>query len=138
MTLKFLFAFLSISLCTACAAPQSPDPTLENLFLLIVETSSPMEKRAAGLASTLDQLLRSGFQGQARPGDTVGIWTYNDTLSAGEFPLQTWSKDAGKRLSAGMLAFLADQKLNKQPRFRCVSPALEPIVKGSPFITIVI
>jgi hypothetical protein len=136
--LKFLLAFAPAFACLAATTPQPPDRLPENRFLLIVDTSSQMEKRAAGLASTVDQLLRSGFQGQARPGDTIAIWTYNETLTAGEFPLQTWSKDAGKRVSSGMLAFLSEQKLHKPARFKCVQPALQSVVNDSPFITVVI
>src|SRR5689334_16659499 len=109
MTLKSLVAFLCLSICAADALSRPANRPPENRFLLIVETSSPMQKRSAGLASTVDQIVRSGFQGQARPGDTIGIWTYNETLTAGEFPLQTWSKDGAKHISGGMLAFLADQ-----------------------------
>jgi hypothetical protein len=134
-----IFAFLSAFTCFAdTVSAASSDPLPENRFLIIAETSSPMEKRAAGLGGTIDQLLRSGMRGQARPGDTIGIWTYNDTLNAGEFPLQTWSKDAGKHISSGVLAFLADQKCSKQPRFDCVLPTLLPIVKDSDFITVII
>src|SRR5262245_8464583 len=78
------------------------------------------------------------MQGQARPGDTLGVWTYNETLNAGQFPLQTWTKDAGKHISAAVLGHLGEQKLSRQPRFECVASALQPIVNDSPFITVVI
>ena len=96
--LALLFGMLVLPSTQIRSQPNSPDLP-ENRFLLIVETSHAMEKRAAGLAAAIDQLLRSGIQGQARPGDTIGFWTYNDSLHAGEFPLKTWYKDAGKNIS---------------------------------------
>src|SRR5256885_2136671 len=82
--------------------------------LLIVETSRAMEKRTINLARALDRLLGSGMQGQIRSGDTLGVWTYNDELHAGDFPLQTWSADSQKQITSTVLKFVAAQKFNKQ------------------------
>jgi hypothetical protein len=136
--LKFLIPLLSALTCLADSTAQPVTHPPENRFLLIVETSSPMQKRSDGVTSTVEQVVRSGFQGQARPGDTIGIWTYNEILTAGEFPLQTWSKDGAKHIASGMLAFLADQKLSKQPHFNCVLPTLQSVVEDSPFLTVVV
>src|SRR5215510_12450002 len=99
-----LLSFGPLHAQTNTAAPTG------NRFLLVIETSKEMQKRAAGLGGTVDQLIRSGMQGQARPGDTLGVWTYNETLNAGQFPLQTWTKDAGKHISAAVLGHLGEQK----------------------------
>ncbi len=122
---------LSLGLAQSQTNTTSPP---ENRFLLIIENSRTMEKRTAGLTSALDQLLHSGMQGQIRPGDTIGIWTYNDELHAGEFPLRTWSVQDQPRITGSILAFVAKQPFNKQPRFDSV----EPILKNSPLITVVI
>jgi hypothetical protein len=110
----------------------------ENRFLVIVETSRAMEKRTSGLAVALDRLLGSGMDNQIRAGDTLGVWTYNDELHAGEFALQTWSDDSQKRITTSVVDFLAAQKFTKQPRFEVVSPSLEGLIKSSPFLTVII
>jgi len=113
---------LLLSLGTARAQINRTSPP-EHRFLFMIETSRAMEKRSSGIASALDQLFRSGMQGQIRSGDTLGVWTYNDELHAGEFPLQTWSGDP-QRVSNAIMPFLAKQRFGKQPRFDHVLSAL--------------
>jgi hypothetical protein len=111
----------------------------ENRFLIIVETSHAAGKRSKGIAATVESLITSGIQGQAQPDDTIGIWTYNDSLTAGEFPLQSWSDGAGKHIASGMLAFLETQKYSRSARFSdAVMPALMPIVHNSEYLNVII
>ena len=78
---------------TAKAAPPS------NRCLLIVETSRSMQRRADAVLKTVQDLLTSGLSGQLRQGDTLGLWTFNEDLYAGRFPLQTWSPAGAERTS---------------------------------------
>src|SRR5438874_5507768 len=54
-----------------------------NRFLLVVETSSVMERRIEATLKVVQGLLASGMNGQIHKGDTLGIWTFNDELHAG-------------------------------------------------------
>ena len=67
---------------TARALPPS------NRCLLIVETSRSMQRRAEAVLKAVQDLLTSGLNGQLRQGDTLGLWTFNDDLYTGRFPLQ--------------------------------------------------
>src|SRR5262249_52461441 len=95
-------------------------------------------KRTGGLASILNQLLRSSMQGQIHTGDTLGVWTFSDELHAGEFPLQTWSPQNQPSIANSVLSFIASQKLRGQPKFENVATAVDPLTKNSPFITVII
>src|ERR1700712_1643130 len=75
------------------AQPSSAVVRPANRWLLIVETSRAMAPRAEAITKSVGDLLRSGMNGQLRAGDSVGLWTYNNELHAGEFPLQTWSPE---------------------------------------------
>src|SRR5512143_1888884 len=68
------------------AAPSRP----ANRWLLIVETSRSMERRAQAAQQMVNTLLLTGMNGQMHAGDTVGVWIYNDELYARGFELQTW------------------------------------------------
>src|SRR5882724_1036018 len=84
----------AVLLATALhAQTNSPAPAAphSSRYLLIVETSRSMQRRTQGTLDAVRTLLASGMGGQMRRGDTLGVWTFNDQLYAGSFPLQTVS-----------------------------------------------
>ena len=109
-----------------------------NRWLLIVETSRSMQRRADAALQTVQELLTSGMSGQLRRGDTLGIWTYNEGFYAGRFPLQKWSPEAQQDIAAHALTFLKGQKYEKQANFDKVLPALGRIIKDSQLLTVVL
>ncbi len=109
-----------------------------NRYLFIVETSRGMQKREEGVKQAVTNLLGSGMRGQLQTGDTLGLWTYNNQLHAGKFPLQEWKPEKRDELTSRMLMFLGAEKYEKSPAIQKVAPALQPIVQNSDFITIVI
>src|ERR1043166_2884743 len=64
-----------------------------NRWLLVVDTSMSMRDRVKGIGEVVGDLLTTGMHGQMRRGDTLGIWTFNDKLHAGEAPLQIWAPE---------------------------------------------
>jgi hypothetical protein len=109
-----------------------------NRFLLIVETSKSMQRRADGVQATIQDLFTSSMNGQLRPGDTLGVWTYNEDLFAGRFPLQQWSTAKQKDVIQSVISFLQAQKYEKQPRLAKVMPTLERVVANSDRITVIL
>jgi hypothetical protein len=109
-----------------------------NRYLFIVETSHSMQKRAEGMRQAVTDLLGTGMQGQLQAGDTVGLWTYNNKLHAGMFPLQDWTPEKREAVTSRLLMFLGAEKYEKSPAFKTVTPALGPVVENSDFLTIVI
>src|SRR6266446_9034879 len=127
---------LTTSLFPAHAQTNTPPPG--NRYLFIVETSRSMQRRSDGILTAVQQLLTSGIGGQLRRGDTLGIWTYNDELYPGRFPLQHWSPEVHRTIVSRAVSFLQQQKLEKQCTFVPVLPALEALVKDSPFLTVIV
>jgi hypothetical protein len=113
-------------------------PLPSNRCLLVVETSRSMQRRADAVLQVVQDLLKSGLAGQLRPGDTLGVWTYNESLYAGRFPLQTWSPEAQQGINLRTVAFLKEQTYEKQASFDKVLPALSRLIKDSPLITIIL
>src|SRR5690348_16222663 len=72
---------------TNSTAPAYPT----NRFLIIVETSRAMQRRSQAMTRAVRDLLTSGLSGQARRGDSIGVWTFNEELYAGLLPVQQWS-----------------------------------------------
>jgi len=113
-------------------------PVSSNRFLLIVQTSRSMQRRTDAVLRAAQDLLLSGMNGQFRRGDTLGVWTFNDELHAGEFPLQPWTPDTSRAVAIRALTFLKDQKYEKSTRLDKVLPSLYRVIKDSDFITVIL
>ena len=133
MSLGFalLFGLLSSALA------QTNTTHAGNRFLIALETSRSMERRSEGTLKALQKLLSSGLSGQLRRGDTIGIWTFNDQLHAGRFPLQQWSAESQQEIVSRAMTFLQVQKYEKDGAFQ-ILPALERLIKDSSFLTIIL
>src|SRR6266566_4603618 len=117
-------------------AAKRPSPT--NRYLLIVNTSHSMGPRAEGSLRAVQQLLESAMNGQLRRGDTLGVWTFNQDLYAGRFPLQHWSPGDQRGIELRTLAFLQKQKYERRASFDKVLPAMDSLVEDSEFITVIL
>jgi len=124
----------------ACSAPAQTNSLVlsSNRYLLILETSRSMENRADGTLRAIQQLLLSGMGRQMQTGDSLGIWTYNNQLNAGHFPLQYWSPKTQRSTVENALAFLQAQTCSKTGNFNLVLPALQNLVKSSPVLTVIL
>lgn len=118
--------------------PHTNAPPEGNRYLVVVETSRAMQERGNGVLTSLQQLLGSGFQGQLRDGDSIGVWVFNEQLSVGQMPLQVWSKNGAKGVTARVLRFLQEQKCENAGKFDCVEPTLKRVVEHSRFLTVIL
>jgi hypothetical protein len=114
-----------------------PSPTA-NRFLFIVETSRAMKGRTNGVRSTVQNLLVSEMGGQLERGDTLGVWTFSDGLHAGQFPLQLWAPQLKPSIIARISGFLKEQGYDKPAALEKVMPAMDRVIKSSPFITVIL
>jgi hypothetical protein len=106
--------------------------------LFIFDTSRSMERRVDGAQQTVVNLLSSGLNGQLHPRDTLGVWTYNEDLYSGRFPLQEWGPDARKKVPSTVTSFLVSQKFEKQAHFAKVLPPLQRLATNSTLLTIIL
>jgi hypothetical protein len=109
-----------------------------NRYLFVVETSRTMQRRAEGVVAAAQDLVNSGFRGQLRQGDTLGVWTFNAELATGQFPLEEWSSEARATIAIHLLTFLQGQTYEKQARLDKLWPSLERVLKDSQFITVIL
>ena len=109
-----------------------------NRYLLAVETSLSMQRRADALAHAVQDLLGSAMPIQARRGDTLGVWTFNEEVYTGLLPLQRFSPETQKIVTDRVVGFLRSQKFDRRARFDKLLPVLNRIVTNSAFITVVL
>jgi hypothetical protein len=110
----------------------------DDRYLLIVDTSAAMERNAENTKRLVSQLLTTGMVGQARTGDTIGLWTFNDELQTGNFPLQRWTPQTRGRVAAAAVEFLSKARYEKRSRFGKVIETLTSVVQDSGKITVLI
>ncbi len=107
-------------------------------YLLVVETSRSMRTRSKAMLRTVQELLGGAMQGQLRGGDTVGLWTFNQDLYAGLFPLEVWAPGQQQAIGGRALGFLKARHYENQPNLGKVMGALEGVVKDSEALTIIL
>lgn len=126
-----LLAFLGLCF------PASTFGQSSNRWLFIFETTSSMRHRTNGVFDETQDLLKSGMHGLIRPGDTIGIWTFNDRLPESA-PLQTWSPQASSKIIHHTLQFLIARQYEKSARMNEMLTNMLNIVDSSPFITVIL
>jgi hypothetical protein len=128
----------SEGLRAAASTNRLPAQGSTDRFLLILDTSSAMERNAENTQKAVTQLFSSGMVGQARPGDTIGLWTFNDELQTGVFPLQRWTPQNRPKIISTATEFMAKVRYEKKSRFDKVVEPLTSVVQDSERITVII
>lgn len=131
-------AFTLFLIASAAPLPgQSPaKPKQENRFLIILNTSSAMSRRSENMQNVVGNLVASGLKGEMKNGDTLGVWTYNEALHTGQFPLRKWSIQTRQDTAAALVEFIKQQKFEKRARFTNVMESLSALTKISERLTV--
>ena len=135
----FIFAVLLAGIFLVPAAWAQPAVTNgHGRFLLIFDTSSDMKRRLPAVQKALNDILAASTNGQLHPGDTIGVWTFDQVLHAGQFPLQHWEPENAALITLTINTFVGKQRYTKTTRFDAVLPALNRIVEDSKRLTVLI
>lgn len=127
-------------LATWLAGQQAPAqvPISSNRFLFIVETSRAMKKQLPGAVQSVQELLASGMNGQLQPGDTLGVWTFDNELHTGIFPMQIWTGNNRRYIADAVAGFLSQQKIQGRARLAAVYPAMLQLIEESEALTVLL
>ena len=135
----FIFAVLLAGIFlvpTARAQPAAPD--VNSRFLLIFDTSSDMQRRLPAVQKALNDILAASTNGQLHSGDSIGVWTFDQDLHVGQFPLQHWEPDNAGMITSNITAFVGKQRYTKTTGFDALLPLLNQVVRGSERLTVLI
>ncbi len=111
---------------------------LPNRFLFIFDTSADMKDRVKAEQFEVTQLLVTSMNGELHEGDSIGVWTFDQTLHAGQFPLATWSPDNANEIAESLNKFLREEHYSKGTSFAALEPVLNTVIKNSPRLTVII
>ena len=135
----FIFAVLLAGIFLVPAVRAQPAVrNVDNRFLLIFDTSSDMKRRLPAVQKALNDMLATSLSGQLHPGDTIGVWTFDQDLHAGQFPLQHWEPDNAVMITSNITAFVGKQHYTKTTTFDALLPLLNQVVEGSERLTVLI
>jgi hypothetical protein len=107
-------------------------------FLLVFETSSGLKKNLPLVKQTLDGLFSSNLQHEMQENDDLAVWTVDQDLHPGIFPLAGWSPDDAAMYSARLKDFLGHQKFSRHASLAAIQPLLNRVVKSSERLTVLI
>jgi hypothetical protein len=136
--LQIIFALLAGMACVPATQAQTPAHTVESRCLLIFDTASVMKKRLPATQVTVNHLFLSMMNGQLQPGDTVGVWTFDSKLRAGQFPLQRWLPDNAATIASNIIYFVKRQRYSGNTRFDEIMPEVNDIAQNSQRLTVLI
>jgi hypothetical protein len=130
-----LFAgFLLIPAGRSQPAPQITD----SRYLFIFDTSADMKRRLPAVQAEVNELLANSLGGQLRAGDSLGVWTFDKDLRAGQFPLQLWMPDSAVMIAAGINGFVGKQQYANNTGFNALQPQLNQVIQNSARLTVLI
>ena len=126
--------FLLMPAGRAQPAPQAAD----NRFLFIFDTSADMKKRLPAVQAEVNELLATSMDGLLRAGDSLGVWTFDQDLRTGQFPLQHWMPEDAVKLASGINKFIGRQRYANNTRFDALQPQLNQLIQNSGRLTVLI
>ena len=105
---------------------------------MIFDTSAAMKKRLPAVEVAVKNFLTTGGSGQLHAGDSVGVWTFDQQLRTGQFPLIHWSPVNVGETASNLVAFVRQQHFTGKTSFAALQPLLGEIINHSERLTVII
>ena len=134
---RFLLLLLAgMALLPGLRAQMQPPPPKR--VLLIFDTSSDMKKRLPAEVRAIKRLFGLSLVEQLDPGDSIGVWTFNQDVHTGGFPLQRWQAQSITMITSNVIDFVETQHYGKTTRFDKLVPLINRIIASSPRLYVII
>jgi hypothetical protein len=124
------------------AAPTAPaQPAVQKVdhrTLLVFDTAAEMKRRLPAVQQALTSLLATNLNGQLHPNESIGVWTFDQELRTGQFPLQRWKPANAATIVSNLNAFVGSRRYSKKTHFEALVPLLNQVAQNSERLTVVI
>jgi hypothetical protein len=117
---------------------QTVPPPPPERWLFIFGTSSEMKNDLPATEAELKQILAFSISGEMHAGDSVGAWTFDKQLRAGQFPLTMWDPKMAAVISSNLTVFVRKQHYSGKASFDVIQAGLNRVVDNSERLTILI
>ena len=105
-------------------------------YLFVVDTSFSMLREKEGLADTVFNLIRTGIADKVRPGDQLGVWTFNERVYSSRFLPENWTPERGEIIADRVARYLRSQRFEGQTRLDKAMAEILKAVKASKSLTV--
>ena len=129
---RFFFTVFVLALALAGAA------RAQDRWLLVFENSAAMKKRMPAANIELQKLLFTSMAGKMHAGDHLGVWSFDQKLHVGEFPLRSWEPENAVGTFTNLKAYLDQRSYKGEVNFNVLEPVLTEVVAGSRRLTVLI
>lgn len=129
---------LAVYFLTPVLRAQPTEQTVQNRFLFVFDTSKNMKPRFAALEKSLNTMLATSLGGQLHAGDSIGVWTFAQTLHTKGYPLLTWNPEAAVTIASNLVKYLDKQSYAKSTRLEVLQPTLNRVAQNSERLTVLI
>jgi len=137
---KFLiplfFGLVPVAGTRAADATNEVAPPPPYRYLFVIDMSAAMARQKATTIDTVHKLILSGIDGRIQPGETLGIWTFNETISTNGFRAQRWNPQTRQDLANRIYRFLRDLKFAKKAHLEEVLAAVQDTAEVSGTLTV--
>ena len=117
---------------------QPTEQTVQSRFLFIFDTSKSMKPRKEATEKALNTMLATSLAGHLHSGDSMGVWTFGESLQTKGFPLQNWNPDAAVSIASNLVKYMGKQSYAKSTRFEALQPLLNRVMQSSERLTVLI
>jgi len=107
-------------------------------WLLIFDSSSAMKKRLPALDGEINLLFGSNMGDHLHAGDSVGVWTFDNAVHAGDYPLMTWQPENAAGMATNLMKFVRKQDFHGVTDFSALQDLVNRVIATSERLTIVI
>ncbi|HZI32575.1 MAG TPA: hypothetical protein VFF11_09545, partial [Candidatus Binatia bacterium] len=107
-------------------------------WLFVFDLSSQMKQDLPATKAAIDQMLGTSVDGQLHEGDSVGIWTYDQQLHAGQVPLFEWHPARAATISSNLVVYLHRQRYRGNSSLAAMQSFLPQVIAHSERLTTVI
>ena len=132
---RWLCALLAAMFLPAGASAQPKDP---QRWLLVFDLSSTMKNRLPATEEILKDFFATSGGGRLQEGDYIGVWTCDQKLHTGQFPLITWDPKQATSVRTNLVGFLRSRHFAGASRLAALQPALGGVIADSERLTIIL
>ena len=129
---------LALFFLAAGASAQPAEHPQPGRFLFIFETSPTLKRSLPAVEKSLEAIFTNSLPGKLLTGDEIGVWTVDDKLHTGQFPLTTWTPSNAVAFSTGLKNFLEKQSFRQNGNFAQLTTSLNNVAENSERLTVFI
>jgi len=135
---RFIGGLLVVFFLAASASAQPAEHHQPGRFLFIFETSPTLKRSLPSVEKSLEAIFTNRLPGELRAGDEIGVWTMDDKLHTGQFPLTTWAPSNAVVFSTSLKFFLEKQSFRQNGNFAQLTTSLNNVAENSERLTVFI